>query len=149
MKSCSKKILIDMIKPKKNTMHLLCRLTPRRSKRHIACSDFFYKKPERAHSAALPLPGKGTLGSPAATTFSRAVARRPPRSKCQHKPGPGLRLHWPLGSRLGPGLGPRKGLKQGKAAASVPAWPGLSAGSGECRPGEVAVPVPACPCVAP
>ncbi len=28
MKSCSKKILIDMIKPKKNTMHLLCRLTP-------------------------------------------------------------------------------------------------------------------------
>lgn len=29
MKSCSKKILIDMIKPKKNTMHLLCRLTPK------------------------------------------------------------------------------------------------------------------------
>lgn len=43
MKSCSKKILIDMIKPKKNTMHLLCRLTPRRSKRYVACSDLFAK----------------------------------------------------------------------------------------------------------
>lgn len=32
MKSCSKKILIDMIKPKKNTMHLLCRLTPESKK---------------------------------------------------------------------------------------------------------------------
>ena len=28
MKLCSKKILIDTIKPKKNTLHLLCRLTP-------------------------------------------------------------------------------------------------------------------------
>ena len=32
MKSCSKKILIDMIKPKKNTMHLLCRLTPNKNR---------------------------------------------------------------------------------------------------------------------
>lgn len=54
MKSCSKKILIDMIKPKKNTMHLLCRLTPYRRGRYIVRGDLFLQKPPLAHFVAAP-----------------------------------------------------------------------------------------------
>ena len=39
MKLCSKKILIDTIKPKKNTLHLLCRLTPNN---HTVRCGYFY-----------------------------------------------------------------------------------------------------------
>ena len=38
---------------------------PRRSKLHIACSDFLLKKSQRAHAAAPPFPQKVTRGSPA------------------------------------------------------------------------------------
>ena len=44
--------------------YLFCSVNPRRSKLHIACSDFFQKS-ERTHSAAPPFPQKVTLGSPA------------------------------------------------------------------------------------
>ena len=37
---------------------------PRQSKLYIACSDFFIKKSEFAHFAALPLSQKVTLGLP-------------------------------------------------------------------------------------
>lgn len=42
MKLCSKKILIDTIKPKKNTLHLLCRLTPALEQALDRLLCFFY-----------------------------------------------------------------------------------------------------------
>ena len=45
MKLCSKKILIDTIKPKKNTLHLLCRLTPNPQNPNSSSSDFVVYAP--------------------------------------------------------------------------------------------------------
>ncbi len=40
-------------------VQVLSSAPPRRSKLYIACSDFLYKKSERTHAAAPPLPKKG------------------------------------------------------------------------------------------